>query len=112
MAAEFFRLALEDVFLPPVDPFCNVMDLSRLFGDVISTRDAACCDDRPSFDLILMGGCLSPPSLLKDNGPASCPLALSPDEPTSREGRGPSAADQGFSFLPLNTPVGNKKQAS
>lgn len=82
MAAEFFRLALEDVFLPPVDPFCNVMDLSRLFGDVISTRDAACCDDRPSFDLILMGGCLSPPSLLKDNGPASCPLALSSDEPT------------------------------
>jgi len=72
MAAEFFRLALEDedVFLPPVDPFC----------DVISTSDAACCDDRPSFGLI--GGCSSPPSLLKDNGPASCPLALSPDEPT------------------------------
>ncbi|GKV52199.1 hypothetical protein SLEP1_g58788 [Rubroshorea leprosula] len=42
--------------------------------------DAACCDDRPSFGLI--GGCSSPPSLLKDNGPASCPLALSPDEPT------------------------------
>lgn len=44
MAAEFFRLALEDedVFLPPVDPFC----------DVISTSDAACCDDRPSFGLI------------------------------------------------------------
>lgn len=67
MAAEFFRLALEDEDLPPVDPFC----------DVISNNDAACCDDRPSFGLI--GG---PPSLLKDNGPASCPLALSPDEPT------------------------------
>lgn len=51
-----------------------------MFGDVISTSDAACCDDRPSFGLI--GGCSSPPSLLKDNGPASCPLALSPDEPT------------------------------
>lgn len=38
------RLALEDedVFLPQVDPFC----------DVISTSDAACCDDRPKEGLI------------------------------------------------------------